>query len=105
MKITFLFAAALFAATSAFAAAPTEYQVTGAVTAMTDTVITVQKGKEIFECARNADTKMTGGDPKVGDKVTVHYSITATAVENKGVAPAKKPASASPAPAASPAKP
>lgn len=105
MKITPVLAAALFAAASAFAAEPSEYQVTGAVTAMTDTVITVQKGKEVFECARNADTKMTGGDPKVGDKVTVHYKITASAVENKGAAPAKKPAAAAAAPATAPAKP
>lgn len=103
MKFTLstVFAAALLAAASAFAAAPSEYQVTGAVTAITDTVLTVQKGKEVFECARNADTKVTGGDPKIGDKVTVHYTIIASAVENKGVAPMKKPA----APAASPAKP
>lgn len=105
MKLTIptVFAAAVLAVASAFAAAPSGYQVTGAVTAITDTVLTVQKGKEVFECARNAETKVTGGDPKVGDKVTVHYTMTASSVENKGVAPVKKPAA--PAPAASPTKP
>lgn len=102
MKITAstIVATALFAATSVFAAAPAAYQVTGEVTALTDTVITVQSRKEIFECARTADTKLTGGEPKVGDKVTVHYTISALSIENKGVAPVKAPAAA-----ASPAKP
>lgn len=94
MKFTVstVFAAAIFAVASASAAAPSEYQVTGAVTAITDTVLTVQKGREIFECGRNAETKMTGGTPKIGDKVTVHYTITASLVEDKGVAAIKPPA-------------
>lgn len=91
--VSTVLAAALLTAASALAAAPSRYQVTGVVTAVTDAVLTVEKDQEVFECARTADTKMTGGDARVGDKVTVYYRITAVAVENKGVAPAaKKPA-------------
>ena len=66
-------------------AAPDKYQVTGPVTAMDANSITVLKdGKERFVMARNAATKMTGpAAPKVGDKVTVQYTITATDVEVK----------------------
>jgi hypothetical protein len=44
----------------------------------------IEKGakKERFEIMRNADTKVTG-DLKVGAKVTVQYTMTATAVEVK----------------------
>lgn len=96
------FLAVVLLTTGASAAGPNHYQVTGTVTAVTVTVLTVQKGKEMFECARTAETKVTGGEAKVGDKVTVHYTITAVSVENKGVAPAKKPAAAA---AAAPVKP
>lgn len=101
MKFTCLtvVAAVIFAVASAVAAAPSEYQVTGVVTAITDTVLTVRKGKEVFECGRTAETKMTGGAPKIGDKVTVHYTITASLVEDKGVAAIKPPAVAAPSPA------
>lgn len=105
----------LLAATAA--AAPEKYQVTGPVTAMDATTITIVKGgKEKFVMARDAGTKMTGGDLKVGDKVTVQYTITATDVEVKadkaaaGGAKVKKEKSAptssvpmAPAPAPAPA--
>ena len=58
------------------------YQVTGPVLEMTDSMIVVQKGKERWEIARNADTKIEG-DVKVGSKVTIMYTMTATAVEAK----------------------
>jgi hypothetical protein len=58
------------------------YQVTGPVLEMTDSMIVVQKGKERWEIARNADTKIEG-DVKVGTKVTIMYSMTATMVEAK----------------------
>jgi hypothetical protein len=74
--------------TPAFAADKT-YQVTGPVLEVTDSVITVQKGKEKWEIARNKDTKVTG-DIKVGAKVTITYTMTATAVEAKGDAKAAK---------------
>ena len=76
-------------AAAAFAAAPNTYQVTGQVIAVDDSKITVEKGKEKFEIAREKDTKMTG-DPKVGSKVTVMYRMTATSVEVKPEAAAKK---------------
>ncbi|HEU5338221.1 MAG TPA: hypothetical protein VFU39_02940, partial [Sulfuricaulis sp.] len=41
------------------------------------------KGKEKWEMARDASTKVTG-DVKKGDKVTVEYKMTATSIEVKG---------------------
>lgn len=64
------------------------YQVTGPVLELTDSKIVVQKGKEKWELARDAGTKMTG-DVKVGDKVTVEYKMTATSIEAKGGGKAK----------------
>jgi ribosomal 50S subunit-recycling heat shock protein len=66
----------------AFAGSPSSYQVTGPVTAVDDTMITVMKGKEKFEVARDSSTKVTG-DLKVGDKVTIMYTMTAKEVEVK----------------------
>ena len=87
------FAGAL-GATPAFAADKT-YQVTGPVLEVTDSAITVQKGKEKWQLARTKDTKVTG-DLKVGAKVTITYTMTAVTVEAKadGKADAKadKPA-------------
>jgi hypothetical protein len=74
---------------TAFAAAPNTYQVTGQVIAVDDSKITVEKGKEKFEIARDKDTKTTG-DPKMGSKVTVFYRMTATSVEVKPEAAPKK---------------
>ena len=59
------------------------YQVTGPVEEVTDSKIVVQKGKEKWEMARDAGTKVTG-DVKKGDKVTVEYKMTATSIEVKG---------------------
>ncbi len=70
------------------AASPRTYQVTGPVLEVTNDLIAVQKGKERWEVARNGTTKITG-DIKVGAKVTVMYTMTATAVEAKGEKPAK----------------
>ena len=64
------------------------YQVTGPVTEMTDSKVVVMKGKEKFEMARDAGTKMKG-DVKVGDKVTIEYKMTATSIEAKGGGKAK----------------
>ena len=60
----------------AFAAAPKSYQVTGPVLEITDDMIIVQKGKDKWELAKNAETKVTG-DLKVGSKVTIDYKMTA----------------------------
>jgi hypothetical protein len=65
----------------AFAAGKT-YQVTGPVLEVNDSMVAVQKGKERWEIARDSSTKVTG-DLKVGAKVTVTYTMTATEVEVK----------------------
>jgi hypothetical protein len=69
-------------ATPAFAEDHT-YQVTGPVLEVTDTSITVQKGKEKWTIARDKGTKVTG-DLKVGAKVTIMYSMSAASIEVKG---------------------
>ena len=73
-------------------AAAKTYQVTGPVLEVTDDHITVQKGTEKWEIARDASTKVTG-DLKVGAKVTIEYRMTATSAEVKpAAAAAAKPA-------------
>lgn len=61
-----------------------DYQVTGPILEVTDSMIAVEKGKnkDRWEIARDASTK-TSGAMKVGDKVTVHYTMTATNIEVK----------------------
>ena len=59
------------------------YQVTGPVLEVTPTTITVQKGSEKWQINRDASTKVTG-DPKVGSKVTVYYTMSATEISVKG---------------------
>ncbi len=76
-----LLSVSLFASTS-FAAGVKTYQVTGPVLEVRDDAIVVQKGKEKWEIARAADTKVKG-DLKVGAKVTIEYRMTATTVEAK----------------------
>jgi hypothetical protein len=91
---------------AAFAASPSTYQVTGPVTAVDGSMITVMKGKEKFEVARDSNTKVTG-DLKVGDKVTITYTMTAKDVEVKSATKtdkAKKDDKAAASPAASPKK-
>jgi hypothetical protein len=83
----FAFLFALFLGAVLFAgaswAADKTYQVTGPILEVTDTAITVQKGKEKWEIARTKDTKVTG-ELKVGAKVTIMYTMTATSIETKG---------------------
>jgi hypothetical protein len=62
------------------------YQATGPITELTDSKIVIQKGKESWEIARTADTKVTG-ELKVGAKVTIQYTMTAASVTVK---PAKE---------------
>ena len=71
---------ALLLPTRAFAAAKT-YQVTGPILELSDKMIVIQKGKDRWEIDRDADTKIDG-ELKVGEKVTIHYRMTATKVEN-----------------------
>lgn len=63
-------------------AGPRTYQVTGPVLAVTDDAVTVQKGADKWEIARDAKTKITG-ELKVGAKVTIEYTMAATSVEVK----------------------
>jgi hypothetical protein len=83
MKAFSLLAAASLALSSlAFAAGAKTYQVTGPVLEVTDAMIAVQKGKDRWEINRDSNTKVSG-DVKVGDKVTVTYTMSATDVEVK----------------------
>jgi hypothetical protein len=77
-----LLAAAGLALSSAALAAGKDYQVTGPILEVNDSMIAVQKGKDRWEIARDANTKASG-EMKVGDKVTVHYTMTATDIEVK----------------------
>jgi len=81
-KMLLIVCAVLLVASLAFAGAPKTYQVTGPVLEVKDDLIVVQKGKDKWEIARGADTKVTG-DLKVGSKVTIEYRMTAATVEVK----------------------
>jgi hypothetical protein len=91
--LTFLSASLLSSAGLVQAAPSKTYQVTGPVLELRDDVIIVQKGKEKWEIARGADTKVKG-DLKVGAKVTIDYRMTAATVEVKEDAKAKDDAKA-----------
>jgi len=78
----------LLGAITASAGDAKTYQVTGPVLEVTPTTITVQKGDDKWEIARNKSTKVTG-DIKVGSKVTIYYTMVAAEVEVKD-AKAKK---------------
>ena len=123
MKKPFLSLAAVCAlmlsAVPASHAAPKDYQVTGPIVSMTDTTIVVKKGQEDWELSKDAALKPAdGSELKVGDKVTIHYTMMAKTVEAKKDArkekappkdkkPAASKAAASPAaaPESSPQKP
>jgi ribosomal 50S subunit-recycling heat shock protein len=104
--LSLLAAASLALGSAAFAGSAKDYQVTGPVLEVNDSMIAVEKGKDRWEIARDASTKAT--EVKVGDKVTVHYSMTATNIEvkpgkaEKGAA--KKDDKAAAKPSASPKK-
>ena len=72
----------------ALAAPVKTYQVTGPVLEITADKIVVEKGKDKWEIARDADTKVPA-DLKVGDKVTIDYRMTAATVTVKPQAEAK----------------
>ena len=81
-KLFSLIAAANLALSGITMAAPKTYQVTGPILEINDTMIAVQKGKDRWEIARDASTKVTG-DLKVGSKVTITYTMSASMVEAK----------------------
>ena len=74
--------ASLFVLAGAWAADTNTYQVTGPILSVTPTAITVQKGKEKWEIARDQATPVKG-DLKVGAKVVIKYRMTATNIEVK----------------------
>jgi hypothetical protein len=100
-------AASLALSGAAFAASGvSDYQVTGPIVEVDSSKIVLEKGakKERFEIARDSNTK-ANTEPKVGDKVTVHYSMTATNIEakmGKGEKGARKEMKAAASPSATP---
>ena len=98
MKAAFsLLAAASLAFSSVAFGGTKTYEVTGPVLEVNDSMIVVQKGKDRWEIARDANTKVTG-DVKVGEKVHVTYTMSATEVEVKAGKGGKKDAKAAPTP-------
>lgn len=75
----------LLSAAAAFAAAPKSYQVTGPVLELRPDVVVVQKGSEKWEIARDATQ---GADLKVGQKVTIQYTMAVKSIEAKSAKPA-----------------
>jgi hypothetical protein len=92
-----IMAAGSLALSGMASAAGKTYQVTGPVLEMNDSMIAVQKGKDRWEIARDSSTKVNG-DLKVGAKVTITYTMSATEVEVKAEKAAKpaKPAAKKP---------
>ncbi|WP_413577498.1 hypothetical protein ACLVWU_03960 [Bdellovibrio sp. HCB290] len=76
----FLFSLAFLC--SSFGLAAKTYQVTGPILEITDSMIVVQKGKDRWEIERTAGTKIHG-DLKVGEKVTIEYTMSAATVDVK----------------------
>jgi hypothetical protein len=77
-----VFTGLLLAAPALRAADAKAYQVTGPVLEVTDTTVTVQKGDDKWQIARDKSTKMDG-QLKVGAKVTIYYKMVATDIEVK----------------------
>nr|WP_295904095.1 hypothetical protein [uncultured Bdellovibrio sp.] len=73
---------ALILVSSSMAFAAKTYQVTGPVVEVTDSKIIVEKGKDKWEIEKTAATKVTG-DLKVGEKVTIEYTMAADKIEVK----------------------
>jgi RNase P/RNase MRP subunit p29 len=63
-------------------AAVNTYQVTGPVVEVTSDTIVVMKGKDKWELARDANTKVTGTIEK-GKTVTIHYRMIANDITVK----------------------
>jgi len=72
----------ILVAAVALAGSVKTYQVTGPILEIKDTMIVVQKGKDKWEIAKDASTKVKG-DLKVGAKVTIQYEMKATDIEVK----------------------
>jgi hypothetical protein len=104
MKTLALIAATSLALSSAaLAGAKEDYQVTGPIAEVNDSMIVIEKGakKERFEISRDSGTK-TSGDLKVGDKATVYYGMKASNIEVKAAKAEKGTKKEKASPAASP---
>lgn len=91
MKITkslSLLAAITLALSSAAMAGGKNYQVTGPVLEVNASMIAVQKGKDRWEINRDSSSNVPS-DVKVGDKVTITYTMTAKDVTVKAGKKAK----------------
>jgi hypothetical protein len=86
--LSLLLGSAFSVASLVHAADTKTYQVTGPVLEVTPATVTVQKGDEKWQIARDKSTKMTG-DLKVGSKVTIYYRMVAVEIENKDKAETK----------------
>ena len=73
---------AILSSVPAWAGSVNTYQVTGPVLEVNADMVAVQKGKDRWELARDASTKVNG-DLKVGAKVTIQYRMIATEVDVK----------------------
>jgi hypothetical protein len=80
-RVLIVMVALMFVASVAFAGVNT-YQVTGPVLELTKDKIVVQKGKDKWEIAIDASTKVPA-DVKVGSKVMIKYEMKATSIEVK----------------------
>jgi hypothetical protein len=80
--VVVLFVLSFLMPSIALARSPKKYQVTGKVLELTQDVIVVQKGDEKWEIGRDAASKIDG-KLKVGDKVTIEYTMVAAKVEVK----------------------
>ncbi|MEN9358656.1 MAG: hypothetical protein RL095_191 [Verrucomicrobiota bacterium] len=86
-----LLCSSLLALGLSLSAADKTYQKTGPVVEITDSKIVLEtKDDGKWEFSRSAVTKADGSAIKVGDKVTVTYTMTATAIEVKGDKKAEK---------------
>jgi hypothetical protein len=94
-KLLLVIAAVMICSSLVFAASTKTYQVTGPVLEMKDGIITVEKGKEKWEIAKDAATKVTG-DLKVGSKVTIEYTMKAVTIEVKDTGKKAEPKKAEP---------
>lgn len=79
----------LACSSAALADSAKTYQVTGPVLEMNDSMIAVQKGKDRWEINRDSSSKVPT-EVKVGDKVTITYTMTAKEVEMKPAKAAKE---------------
>ena len=82
MILSLAAAVSLSLSSGAWADGAKTYQVTGPVLEVNERMIAVQKGKDRWELNRDGTTKM-GAEVKVGEKVTITYTMTAKEVEGK----------------------